>query len=149
MRYVIAVVVLLAACPASGRELMTKDETPVHAKPEKGSRVLAKVPKNHRIRSDRRKDLWFHVSVKVEGEAVEGWVHQAAVTTLMGRSKGQLLAENKRLYEEVVQLRREVERLREKLAALEAELKAAKEQLEQRGKGGRPKASRQEGRADE
>lgn len=149
MRYAIAAVLLLAAWPASGRELMTKEETPVHAEPEKGSRVLAKVPRNHRIRSDRRKNPWFHVSVKIDGEAIEGWVHQAAVTTLMGRSKGQLLAENRRLYEEVEELRTEVKRLREKLAALEAELKAAKAQLEQQGKGGRPRGSREERRADE
>lgn len=138
MRCVLAVfLVLAAAAPAFGRELMTTAETSVLAKPKKNAAVLTKLAQNVRITSDKRKDNWFRVSVEVDGKTISGWVHRHNVTDLMGRSKGQLLAENKRLYEEVVKLRETLKELRAQLAKgkqendkLDAALKEATAQLE-------------------
>jgi len=138
MKCVLAVFfVIAAAAPAFGRELMTAAETPVLAKPKKNAAVLTKLAQNVRISSDKRKDNWFRVSVEVDGKTISGWVHRHHVTGLMGRSKGQLLAENKRLYEEAVKLRKTLKEVRAQLAKarqendkLAAALKEAKAQLE-------------------
>lgn len=138
MKYALAVfLVIAAAAPALGRELMTNAETPVLAKPKEGAAVLTKLAQNVRITSDKRKDNWFRVSVEVDGKTISGWVQRGHVTDLMGRSKGQLLAENKRLYEEAVALRKTVKELRAEFAKakqengkLDAALKQAKAELE-------------------
>lgn len=139
MRYVLAVLLVIAvAAPAFGRELMTKDATPVHAKPQKKAVALTTVAKNVRIPSDKRKGNWFRVTVDVDGKKVTGWVARQHVTDMMGRSKGQLLAENKRIYDEVVELRKMTKKLRAELAAAKkkheqaaAKLKNALAQVEQ------------------
>ena len=61
---------------------------------------------------------------------VSGWVNQADVRTMMGRSKGQLLAENKRLWKEVTALRKKVAELRNKEMALKQKLLRVTEQRE-------------------
>ena len=139
MKYVLAVLlVIVVAAPVFGRELMTKDNTPVHAKPKKEAAVLTTVAKNVRIPFDKRKGNWFRVTIDVDGKDVTGWVNRQHVIDLMGRSKGQLLAENKRLYDEVVELRKTTKKLRQELAAArkkgeqtEARLKDALGQIEQ------------------
>ena len=138
MRYVLAVfLVIAAAAPAFGRELMTNAETPVLATPKNGAAVLTKLAENVRISSDKRKDNWFRVSVEVDGKTISGWVQRGHVTDLMGRSKGQLLAENKRLYDEAAALRKTLKELRAELAKakqendkLDAALKQARAELE-------------------
>ena len=138
MRRVLAVVfVLLAACPVLGGELTTRHKTPVRQRPSKSSKVLAHLPANTKIVSGERKDFWFHVRAKLEdGASVSGWVHQFDVVMTMGRSKGQLIAENKRLFAELTALRETVKQLRQeaeerakKNAALEEELAGAKADL--------------------
>ena len=122
-----ALFVLLAACPALGRELMTKDKTSIYEKPDKASPVLGELAPNVRVASDKRKDFWFHVSVEIDGKKVSGWVNQADVTTLMGRSKGQLLAENKRLYKEVTKLRTKNQELAQQVRETAKKLKKAED----------------------
>lgn len=122
--------VLLAACPALGRELMTNDTTLVYEKPDRKSTVAAEIPVNVKISSDERKNYWFHVTVRIDDEEVSGWVNQTDVTDLMGRSKGQLLAENDRLYEELVELRKTVKELQAGLAAVLKEKTVLEEQLQ-------------------
>ncbi len=144
MKYVFAFLfVFSVACPALARELMTRDETSVYEQPDRKSKVLAKIAQNVKVTSEKRKDLWFHVSTTVDGKKLLGWVNQADVDTMMGRSKGQLLAQNKRLYEELTALREtaKVQReelktaakenadLRQKLKKVRAELEEAKNQL--------------------
>ena len=130
--------VIAVAAPAAGGELMTNDETPVHAKPRKKAAVLTTIAKNVRIPFDKRKDNWFLVTVQVDGKGVTGWVNRKLVSDLMGRSKGQLLAENKSLYDEVVELRKAKKQLQAELAEAkkkgegsEARLRDALAQIEQ------------------
>jgi len=129
--------VILAAAPAYGRELMTSDKTPVHEKPKDNSAVLTTLAANVRVTSDKRKDNWFRVTVEVDGKEITGWVGRKHVTDMMGRSKGQLLAENRRLYAEVVDLRKTTAQLRKELAeagkkleTTEADLKKARAEID-------------------
>ena len=139
MRYVLAVLLVVAvAAPVLAGVLMTKDDTPVYAKQQLKAAVLTTVAKNVRIPFDKRKGNWFSVTVDADGKDVTGWVNRQHVIDLMGRSKGQLLAENKRLYDEVVELRKTTKKLRQELAAArkkgeqtEARLKDALGQIEQ------------------
>ena len=117
MKYALVVLFVLAvAAPVVGSELMTNDETPVRAKPKAKAAVLTTIAKNVRIPFEKRKGNWFLVTVDVDGKDVTGWVSRRHVTDLMGRSKGQLLAENKNLYNEVVELRKTTKQLRAELA---------------------------------
>jgi|GEM_PF-2840014 len=141
--------VLFAARPALGSEFMTNNVTLVYEKPNRKSKVVAEIPVNVKISSDERKDYWFHVTVRLDDENISGWVNQTDVTDLMGRSKGQLLAENNRLYDELVALRRAVKELgaglgsaMEEKAALEEQLQAAREEAEAASDG--PDAAAQE-----
>ena len=111
----VAALLLLIACPALGRELTTTKETAIHEKPDHKSRVLAKLPANVRVQSDERKKAWFHVTATIDGKQVAGWAYRLDVATVMGRSKGQLLAENKSLFAEVNELRKTVKQLRAQL----------------------------------
>jgi len=122
--------VLLAACPALGSEFMTNNTTIVYEEPDRKSAVVAEIPVNVKISSDKRKDYWFHVTVQLDDKEVSGWVNQEDVTDLMGRSKGQLLAENNHLYDELVALRKTVKELQAGLAAALEENKTLKEQLQ-------------------
>ena len=139
MRCLLAVVfVLLAAFPALGRELMTTRKARVHERPDAKSTILAEIEPNVKISSDRRKDFWFHVSVEVGNKRVSGWVNQTDVVDVMGRSKGQLIAENKRLFAELTQLRRktkaqaqEIEGAKQRVAALEQEKQALEAALKE------------------
>lgn len=131
MRAPLAVLfVFLAACPAPGRELLTRNKTPVYREPSKSSRVLGHLSQNVKVSSDKRKDFWFHVSAEIGGRALSGWVNQVDVTTTMGRSKGQLLAENERLYSELVELRSTKGQLLDQLKQTREELKAALKKAE-------------------
>ncbi len=130
MRYVLAALLVIAvAAPVFAGVLMTKDETPVHAKPQKKAPALTTVAKNVRIPFDKRKGNWFRVTVDVDGKKVTGWVARQHVTDLMGRSKGQLLVENKSLYDEVVELRKTTKKLRQELAAAKKKLEQAAAKL--------------------
>ena len=136
MRAAMTALLVLAALPALAREMTTLEETPVRAEPKKNAAVVATLDANVRVHADERKDNWFRVTVEIDEEEVSGWVHRRHVQDVMGRSKGQLLAENKRLYAEVVELRKTVKQLGEELAAarkqaeeLEAELAAARATL--------------------
>lgn len=147
MKYALAVLmVLAAAAPAFSRDLMTTGDTPVRAKPRKNAAVLTTIKANVRIPFDKRKDNWFRVTVDVDGKAVTGWVNRKHVTDLMGRSKGQLLAENKRLYDEVVELRKTTKKLQADLAAAQkqraasdAKLRAALDLINQLQPAAKPK----------
>ncbi len=120
--------VLAAACPALGRELLTRHETPVYEKPDLKAKVLAQLAQNVKVTSDAQEKFWFRVSVELDGKTVEGWVNQADVDTMMGRSKGQLLVENESLLKEVAELRKKVAELQEKVAELQkAEMKFKEE----------------------
>ncbi len=130
--------VLLLTSPALSRELMTRKVAQIHEKPDKNSKVLAEIAPNLKIDSDKTQDFWFHVSVEIDGRTVSGWVNQTDVTTMMGRSKGQLLAENRRLYDELVKLRQKTRVEQEKLkgsaeenANLRMDLDKAKAALDQ------------------
>ena len=130
--------VLLLTSPALSRELMTRKAAQIHEKPDKNSKVLAEIAPNVKIDSDKRQDFWFHVSVEIDGRTVSGWVNQTDVTTMMGRSKGQLLAENRRLYDELAKLRRKTSVAQERLkgaaeenAKLREDLDKAKTALDQ------------------
>jgi len=131
-RPMIALFVTLLAGPALGSELMTKAETSVYAEPSRKARVVAKLPPNVKVASDKRKDFWFHISIRRDGRTVSGWVNQTDVSSTMGRSKGQLLAENRRLYEEVTALRKKTKEMAAALAAAEAGAKAAKAENDKR-----------------
>ena len=130
--------VLLLTSPALSRELITRKAAQIHEKPDKKSRVLAEIAPNVKINSDKRQDFWFHVSIEIDGRTVSGWVNQTDVTTMMGRSKGQLLAENRRLYSELADLRRKTKVAQERLkgaaeenAKLREDLDKAKAALDQ------------------
>jgi len=122
--------VLFAACPALGSEFMTNNATLVYEKPDRKSDVVGEIPMNVKISSDERKDYWFHVTVQLDDKEVSGWVNQQDVTDMMGRSKGQLLAENDRLYGELVELRKTVKELQAGFAAALEENKTLNERLQ-------------------
>jgi predicted RNase H-like nuclease (RuvC/YqgF family) len=129
------VFLFLFAAPVFAREMMTTGEARVYEKPDKDSAVVATLQPNVKVDSDERKDFWFHVDVKIDGKAVSGWVYQTDIEDLMGRSKGQLLAENKRLFDELAALREKTKALdaelkesREKTKSLDAELKKSREE---------------------
>jgi len=130
--------VLLLTSPALSRELITRKAAQIHEKPDKKSKVLAEIAPNVKIDSDKTQDFWFRVSVEIDGRTVSGWVNQTDVTTMMGRSKGQLLAENRRLYDELVKLRQKTRVAQERLkgateenANLRMDLDKAKAALDQ------------------
>ena len=144
-----AALVLLAAAPAVAREMVTTEETAVRAQPKKKAEVLATLAENVRITSDDRKDNWFRVTVEVGGKEVTGWVHRGTVNDLLGRSKGQLLGENKRLYAEVVELRKTVKLLRADVEALRTERDKLRAELnDARGEIKRLKAPPEKGTAE-
>jgi len=122
--------VLLLAAPALSRELMTRKTAQVREKPDKRSKVLAEIAPNVKIDSDKRQDFWFHVSAQIDGRTVSGWVNQADVTTMMGRSKGQLLAENRRLYDELADLRKRAKVAQNRLKAVAEEKTKLWDELE-------------------
>ena len=122
LRTTLVLLVLIAAVPAAAEEMITVNKTPIREKPDLKAEVLGEIPANVKITPSERRDFWFRVTYKAGDKTVEGWVYQFDVDTLMGRSKGQLLAENKRLYDEVVELR-------EKVKAQDAKLETVKAQL--------------------
>jgi hypothetical protein len=129
MKYALAVLfVLAAAVPALGRELMTRNKATIYEKPDMKSKVLAQLPENVKIMSDDQKDFWFHVSVDLGDKTVSGWVNQTDVETMMGRSKGQLLADTERLLNEVTELRSKAKVLQQELAGVRNELDKAKQE---------------------
>ncbi len=132
------VVVVVAATPSPVSEMMTRQKTLIRESPNPTARVLGELPPNVKVQSDERKDLWFHISVKTEGADIKGWVHQADVMATMGRSKGQLIEENDRLYAELVMLReakllleKDAQASREALRKAEDEIAGLKRQLSQ------------------
>ena len=142
MRYALPVLfVLAAALPALGEEatsttrsfvpveLMTNAETPVHAEADEESAVVGTVPESVRLVADDQDGFWYHITYGAGGERVSGWVFGTDVDNLMGRSKGQLLAESRRLYDEVVELRKQVQRLEAQLEEAREEAKGLEEQL--------------------
>jgi hypothetical protein len=127
MKHAIIAFVLFISLPAAAGTLMTRARTPVRAEPKQGARVLCEIPQNVKIPFDERNNFWYRVSCKAEGRRVEGWVFYEHVDNMMGRTKGQLLAQNDQLYQELVELRAEV--AKQKAAAEEAreELAEAKQ----------------------
>ena len=124
MKYLAAVLLTwFAAFPVFATELMTVNRTPVLAEPTKAAKVLGHVERNVVVQSDRRKDYWFHVTVKVDEQTVTGWVYQTDVQNMMGRSKGQLLGENKRLYDDLIELRKRNKELTGRLRETQDTLK--------------------------
>ena len=122
LRIALVLLLVVVAVPAAGEEMITVNKTPIREKPDLKADVVGEIPANVKITPSERQDFWFRVTYKGGDKTIEGWVYQFDVDTLMGRSKGQLLAENKRLYDELVELR-------EKVNGQDAELKAVKEQL--------------------
>ena len=107
--------IALAALPALGGELMTKNKTAVRERPDKNARTLGHIEANVKISFDRRERFWYHVAVKLDGKDQSGWVHFTDVTEQAFRSRGQLLAENRRFYKELSDLREQVKKLRSEL----------------------------------
>jgi len=132
MKYLAAVLLTwFAASPLLAAELMTIKRTPVRAQPQKAATILGHVEGNIILKSDRRKDYWFHVTVKVGQQTVTGWVYQTDVQNMMGRSKGQLLAENKRLYNELLELRGRNKELTHRLGQAQDSLKTVSTERDQ------------------
>lgn len=127
MRFATMFLILSAAAPTLGRELITRAKTPVYEKPDKNSAVLIELEPHVLLTSDEAKDFWFRVSVEVAGKQVSGWVNQTDVSDTMGRAKGELLAENKQLLGEVTELRKKTKTLEQQLDDLDQKLKRANE----------------------
>ena len=85
---------------------------------------------NTKVSSAKRQNYWFHVTAEIDDKTVSGWVYQTDVNTLMGRSKGQLIAENNRLYDEAVDLRRKLKASNRQLAEARAEIDKLKAELD-------------------
>jgi hypothetical protein len=117
-----AAVLLAAGSAAFGMELTTEREASVYAKPDRTSEVLVTVPAFTKLSSEEQKDFWYRVTVKHGGRTVRGWVRHTDVQAQMGRSKGQLLAQNKRLFEAVGRLRKEKSELAARLRESQEEL---------------------------
>jgi len=100
--------VLFAALPTFAGELVTRDKASLYEKPDKNSAVLAVFGPNIKLTFDETRDFWHHVTAEVDGRKVAGWVSAFDADTMMGRSKGQLLEENKRLFDEVSELRKKL-----------------------------------------
>jgi septal ring factor EnvC (AmiA/AmiB activator) len=120
-----------AATPALGRQLMTKQETKVYETPDRNSDTTGKLPGNFRVQSDKRQDFWFHVTAKVDGKTFSGWVNQVDVVSRMGRSKGQLIEQVDRLYDELVALRKQKADLEKRVEEASEELEATSKRLKE------------------
>jgi len=121
---------LLVSGTASASTLLTLNETPVREKPDEDAPVLATVEPFVKLHSAKRRDFWFLVSVEVDGKIVSGWVNQTDVSDMMGRSKGQLLAQNDKLLEEFGKLRKQIKAAQVRLEEQAGENATLKEELE-------------------
>lgn len=122
-------IAVVTASPSPVVELMTRQKAIVREAPSETARAVAELPPNIKVQSDERKDFWFHISARVGSTEVKGWVNQTDVTTIMGRSKGQLIEENDRLYKELVSLREAEARLEKDAGSAREAIRKAEEEI--------------------
>lgn len=131
MMMAVAAAAVLAGSLAAADDLITVNKTQLREKPDSSSTLLVEIPVNTRLVSTERKELWYKVKYTANDKALTGWVSEQDVDNMMGRSKGQLLEENKKLVDEVETLRKSLAEEKAKNATLEKEKAAQAEVLAQ------------------